>query len=517
MNNRNSDVQGSITVFLTIIFMLLFSLFGVTFENARLLSSYGYMRVAAHSAAMTVFGDFNRELYEEYGLFGYGGYDAVDQEGLNDAFRETLIQNTTVSPKNKSGYINFYRLKQIDSSIENSRVVSDDDYFYEQIGAYVKTEVIEDLSEIVREKMGNTEKDSTSEEKLRMAQEYEEGKYDASDEEEQTEISSPAAEDEAGGNPLKALSELVNSGVLALVCDEKKVEEQVVESWDETEQKEEYEDGEDERSASAFLKDILLQGDDFTVSVESGAEKIALIQYGVKQFGSYTENKNKTVHYGREYLISGNCSQKSALASVVKKLLAIRMLVNFVYVVSDAALQQKSLATATAIAGITGLTPVIKAVQYVILMILAFWEACIDVTALLEGRYVPVYKNADNFLMKYAEICMGTRSLFQKKAKVYAKETSKRTFISYEEYLWLFTLITAKEKLCERTKDLIQYDLRQRFNQTFLLNKCVGSGKFVVWYKQESIFSSLPFISEGEMQQGIRQRCVEVEYEYKSE
>ena len=61
--------SGSITVFLTILFLLFFSLIGAAFENVRVLSSAGYLRTAAHSAAMTVFGDYlPTEVLMEKGL-----------------------------------------------------------------------------------------------------------------------------------------------------------------------------------------------------------------------------------------------------------------------------------------------------------------------------------------------------------------------------------------------------------------------------------------------------------------
>ena len=45
--------DGSITVFLSIIFLLFFAMFGVTFENVRSLISAGHVRTSAYSAAVT--------------------------------------------------------------------------------------------------------------------------------------------------------------------------------------------------------------------------------------------------------------------------------------------------------------------------------------------------------------------------------------------------------------------------------------------------------------------------------
>ena len=94
--------SGSITVFLTILFLLFFSLIGAAFENVRVLSSAGYLRTAAHSAAMTVFGDYNRELYADYGLFAYGGFDGKGVNELAEEFTDILIENARYKPEGAS-------------------------------------------------------------------------------------------------------------------------------------------------------------------------------------------------------------------------------------------------------------------------------------------------------------------------------------------------------------------------------------------------------------------------------
>ena len=68
MNKKKLTAQGSITVFMTFIFMIILSLILAIFENTRIISSTGYMKNASLSAEKTLFGDYNLELYKEYGL-----------------------------------------------------------------------------------------------------------------------------------------------------------------------------------------------------------------------------------------------------------------------------------------------------------------------------------------------------------------------------------------------------------------------------------------------------------------
>ena len=62
--------------------MIILSLILAIFENTRIISSTGYMKNASLGAEKTLFGDYNLELYKEYGLFGYGGYNGLDYNDM---------------------------------------------------------------------------------------------------------------------------------------------------------------------------------------------------------------------------------------------------------------------------------------------------------------------------------------------------------------------------------------------------------------------------------------------------
>lgn len=76
-------VKGAITVFMTLLFGMILSLVLVTIENVRFLTGESYARLSAKGALYAVFGEYNRELYEDYGLFGYGGYSQKNQDELS--------------------------------------------------------------------------------------------------------------------------------------------------------------------------------------------------------------------------------------------------------------------------------------------------------------------------------------------------------------------------------------------------------------------------------------------------
>lgn len=543
----DAEREGSITVFLTLVFGLIFSLVGVTLEHARHFTIEGYVARAADSAASAVFGNYTRELYDEYGLFAYGGYDGISMESLMDEFQEAICQNLAISPEEGQEYISLYQVQELESKGEEQEVLTDKKVFYSQLKKYLKTNAFSDVSDRLLKAYSDAGSHSNQtgvKENLEMTSDYEHGKYkegqkaDDNDNrgEEQGKNNSveygeqSEVRDTAGGNPLEALEEIIRDGILSLVCDEKALSEKTIEPGykegggepseedlvpkgekEEDRQAEEKEDF----SAADYLKRFLGNPTELSDStgIEKTKEKAGLICYAQQVFGSYTEKSNNVMQYGLEYMVSGSRVDKINLSKVVNRLLVIRMAFNYAYAVSDGVLKGKSLTTATEIAGVFGVPALIKAIQYTILLILSLEESCIDVVALLEGKEVPLIKTKDTFQMRYEEICIATRSLFQEKAAKWNRTGEERVAgsFSYKQYLWIFMLMTSEEKLRIRCYDLIQFDLRERYNQTFSLDQCITGLNYHVAYYAPYLFQRLSVA--GKMA-GVKERQISLWYRY---
>ena len=157
-------------------------------------------------------------------------------------------------------------------------------------------------------------------------------------------------------------------------------------------------------------------------------------------------------------------------------------MINYAYVNTDEQLKAESLATATVIAGATGLPPVIQAINQTILLILAVEESLIDITALLCGYKVPLFKQHASFQMRYSEICMVSKSFLRKKAEIYKKGGGVITgkAMSYMQYLGMLMALTVEKSMRERAISLIETDLRERYNQTFCIDQCIDLAKVKV-------------------------------------
>ena len=545
--------DGSITVFLSIIFLLFFAMFGVTFENVRSLISAGHVRTSAYSAAVTAFGDYNKELYREYGLFGYGGAEGKNVSDLEFAYQRVLFENLSAVPvKKDKQYVDLFGYRDIDAIVKKADYITDSNEFLGQVTAFLKQEAVMDIKDTIDQKIQTADKNEIQS-KLAVTKDYEQGKYEQSDDKKATKGKNAAEEkpeishdktDSAGGNPLKFFTNLARDGILGLVCDEDRMTDGVITSCQENDrpdQKDEDDkknkegtkkatdikdmqrkDAKSESEAGAILSDFISKNqkqEDEREKVNSPIEKISIIRYANKVFSSYTNEQNRTTKYGLEYLIGGKSREKDNLISAINRLLVVRLLLNFTCVMSDSAFQEKSLATATAIAGITGLPPVINAIQYTILLILSFEEACVDVRALLMGKKISALKKSSDFQMKYEEICMGSKKLFTQKANVYPNDDGKKEIssISYSQYLWSFLLFVSQDTIEKRIFSLIEYDLREKYNRTFCVHTCICKCRYKINYRIPYQFCELPFLENSLFQTKYTYKSLEVNYGYKSE
>lgn len=539
--------DGSITVFMTLIFGVILAVVTATFENVRFLTVDAYIRSAAETAAMSVFGDYNRELYQDYGLFGYGGYAGHGVAELSEALTKALSANLQTSPDGQdSSYVNearkkfgeytsLYRIGSVEADIRESRNITDKSLFYEQIEAYLTTQVVADLGSKIKETyqdMASMDQGNSLQENLDMTSEYEQGTYDRqmagengkgqeqgdTREEESVAGASPMP-DHAGGNPLETFRELLRDGALNLVCDAKSLsKDSIYTVYSEQKQESQFSSNDTkEVGAADLLKNLL--GDNETLfagdTLQTSGKHMKLIRYAQHVFPNYMKSGKQHFRYGLEYLISGSEQERDNLQAIINRLLIIRTALNFAYVHSNTALQAESLATATKIAGALGLPVLVTAIQQTILLILSVEESCVDITALLDGKAVPVIKNTSNFQMTYSEICSVNKTVFQDKARKYldSGQTWKKGVLDYQQYLWLLLMMIPEKSLRLRTYDLIQDDLQVRCNATFSLEQCIGGMQYQIQYQMPFLWSGF---MPGGQKPGMIGRNISARYRYRS-
>ena len=159
-----------------------------------------------------------------------------------------------------------------------------------------------------------------------------------------------------------------------------------------------------------------------------------------------------------EYILEGNFSDDENYKAVQRKLFLLRTGLNLVHIYTD---QEKSRLTMEAAAAVSG--PFAAAIQFLISASWAAGEANHDLKLLLEGGKVPLLKKAEDWA---TELFGPVRSTYEQK---------EREGLDYQGYLGVFLLLQGSEEKLLRVMDLIQINMKGRYRQDFALRECIAA------------------------------------------
>lgn len=321
-------------------------------------------------------------------------------------------------------------------------------------------------------------------------------------------------------NPLDSMNSIIKQGTLHLLLeDEKSISNKNISKpgemeqyWlgTETKKREEVEYQKllnntsqsefDKRITDSFgeAKDSFFRVSTLKNAGDSCLRKLILYGYGGEHFKRYDKkdqiNQETALDYEMEYLIGKKGNDSDNLLAVVNHLIFIRTVMDFISILGDKGKGDLAYGTALALVGFTGLEPLVRLTQTLILLGWAFEEALVDVSALLHGKKIPFLKEGRKFALKYEDLLRISKSLIQHKVSLISEEDAGG-LLSYEDYLKIFFLMDNQEKICYRMMDLIQANMRIRYFQEFSMNQCIYGiqvkGEFSVAEK----FLCLPFVS----------------------
>lgn len=308
-------------------------------------------------------------------------------------------------------------------------------------------------------------------------------------------------EDGGAKNPLDALSAIWGEGILKLTCQNpEKVSKAGVSDADNFASL--YGDTAD--SSEDYGKRITTLVKDEEASLSGilgdlggyGMNEFCLDSYIQDRFSSYIETIpgwKKSLKYQWEYIVAGKGSDKENLESVLNRILLIRVPVNFSAIYRDSAKKAEAYAAAAAVVGFTGLEPLIRLTQTLILLVWSVVEGFVDIAGLLQGRHVPVRKTPAQILTGFPEIFGLSGKMITKRAEKFRGATAKS--FGYKDYLLLFLALTGQNTRLYRIMDLIQWDMVKNGYSDFRLGTCVFSMKVSASVTFPTRFFRLPVIS----------------------
>lgn len=402
--------KGEITAFLSLIFILMLSVVGALVESASIQITRSRKRADVSLALESAFAEYHPEMLDKYDLF-------VRSERSEDWLASRL---------------EYYGAANITHRIIKSEFLTDYQGmpYYEQAVRYMK-----DWLGIEGELAGSGydfETDSSWEEKedefgielVELVQE------------EETELAD-------ADNPLRWLDNMKGMSMLAFVTtDESELSDRSVKL--------------EELPSGRTLK----KGN-YEKAAEGGAtDKLFFLAYLTEHFSDFTENDEKqALLYELEYLLGGQASDRDNLEVVCKKLLNIRMVSNYVYLLTDTAKQAEAEALALTICSAFANPHISGIMKQLILLAWAYGESMVDVRALLKQKKVPMVKTAESWQLQLTNLMkLGT-------SEEVTGEKDLASGLSYQDYLKGLLLLESTEDLCMRSLDIIESNLHIKTDQ----------------------------------------------------
>lgn len=433
------ELRGEITVYVSLVFILFVTLIGGLMESASIQSAKNYRRADAVRAAECVFAEYQKELFDEYGIFGLeGSYETGEYD-------EKKIMDR----------LSYYSSGSIEQEIKRIQFLTDNgcQAFYEQVCAYMENQYGLDRVEGL---LGQTD----------IWRKQEEDAGDCSEEEErkQQELQGILDESEeelpAEDNPIEHVNGLKASPLLTLLAPkDMAISEKSISPGDSVSHRrlnEGYGDFSDEAKDTKVLS-MLLYG-----------------EYVLDHFSMATDKeKDGALDYEVEYILEGRASDRENLEAVAGKLLLLRFVSNYGYIQTDAAKKSEAEAMALTLCALLAAPAVTEAAAQVILLAWAYGESVVDVRSLLKGNQVPLVKSESSWQLSLSSLMtLGTENDHNDGA-------DSEGGLSYKDYLRMLLFLEKKETAGIRTLDLIEQNMRTKYGQEYFhADQCVSKMEF---------------------------------------
>ena len=221
-------------------------------------------------------------------------------------------------------------------------------------------------------------------------------------------------------------------------------------------------------------------------------KKILLYDYIDKNFNCYVgkvSEKDTRLDYEIEYILGEKKSDKENLKEVIKKMVNLRVIWNYLYLLTDSEKSELAYGAAVALVGYSCMEPLIQLTKNLILMTWATEEAIVDVAALLQGKEIPVFKTKASFQMEFDELLSFDKQLVQQKAA--AIEETDGTGMNYKAYLKLLLNSTKKGQVLNRIVEIMEDNMKLRYDPNFVFGNCIYGIEVLTKFNMEEKFMRL--------------------------
>ena len=483
MYRKSTSLAGSISVFASLSLLLVASFLLVLLEAARVkgLEAYGCMQ--RENAMESVFSAYERDLFEQYGIFlldGSYGEDTLLLSQINARLQEVGQNNLRpVFPAQEWKNVqNFYQMNVTDATVTGYLLATDDDgapfrkMAVESVKARHPAELIQALYEglqtadqAMTQATQSHQAMDQAQENIRVAREEQARAAAAAQSEEPQQALSvqPVVE-----NPIDVVKALKDTDILTLVMPSgSRVS------------------GKSIRGKETLEHRLLLQGNLSWQNEESWYEKVLYHQFLQTQFGCYRAgiSGDHPLDYELEYIVGGKQSDRENLKRVVQQLLLLREGANFAYLQTDAVKKQEAYAVAAAVAASVGIAPAVGLIAQGILAAWAYAESILDVRTLLSGGKLPWMKTAES----WSSSLSGLGGLLTGSARAKEQENGE----DYEGYLQKLLYLKSARSLNYRAMDLMELRAGKDGNEPLRMDTMILALEAQMTCVAEPLFSEI--------------------------
>ena len=490
MYKEKTALRGSVTVFASLSLLLVASFLLTLLEAARVKGLDAYSRMQRTNATESVFSEYNRDLFEWYGIFlldgSYGSGElqlsqingrmlAVSQQNLRPAIPMQVWRNVQ----------NFYQMDVADASVTGYLLATDKNGapFRSMVAASMKARYPLELAQKLYDGLlsaeqamdeaqaGQSAMDHAQENIQKAQEEQAQAATDATDGTEGT--SAPVPVSSSVENPMDVVKALKEADILTLVMPPgSAVSAKTIDGRGRLEHR------------------TLLQGNEPWEETGGWYEDVLYQQFLQTQFACYEAGRSGTgaLDYELEYIQAGKDSDRENLKYVVNQLLLLREGANFIYLQTDAVKKEEAYAVATALATSLGIVPATALIAQGILAAWAYAESILDVRTLLSGGKIAWMKTAES----WSSSLSGIGGLLAGSARAQEQPGGE----SYRDYLEKLLYLKSERALNYRAMDLMELRARMNGRETLRMDAMILALRTDFSYEAEPLFSGMVTIKK---------------------
>lgn len=445
--------RGSITVFLSLVLMVMITVLFTVIEAARINGRRFMAECSSDMALQSVLAEYNTPMLEQFDLFfidtGYGYDDNAGRltEHIVEYLNQNLQREEAETLLSFGKYRDLYNLSpgNIEITRQCHAVDMEGEVIERQAVDYMLDRYgLQDLAELKDNYKEANDNGllSDSLEKKRKENEQDIRNVNTKRKKKRYPINNPADK----VNKLRG-----SRGILSMVVGNKEISNAFISP-------ENYLSGRSYTEGDGFL-----QGEK-RISL---TEDLLFQKYLMEKCGNYRNQKeNSKLKYEMEYILTGKNSDLANLKSVVERLLAIRESANFIYIMSNKEMQLEAGAMASALSVVLLFPQLQPFIKLSLLIAWSFSESVNDVKILLDGGKVPLFKTEETWHLSL-------KNALKMKQKN-TDQSKNQKGMDYESYLHILLLMESKEKRNIRFMDIVEMDVRQNKGyENFRLDHCV--------------------------------------------